>query len=176
MMQSQQQTLLRRIRLWMVIFIVGLVLSGLTAFPLETEASALAWGFGVKEGVAGVEQGGIRGWVAKVRDGIFETNQKYPFMAYGTDWLAFAHLVITVAFIGPLIDPVRNKWIITFGILACVGVFPLAIIAGHFRGIPLYWRALDCSFGLFGAIPLLICRRYISLIERNLGVNRELQQ
>jgi hypothetical protein len=168
----QQQTLLRRIRLWMVIFIVGLVLSGLTAFPLETEVSALAWGLGVKEGVAGVEQGGIQGWVAKVRDGIFETNKNYPFMAYGTDWLAFAHLVIAVAFIGPLIDPVRNKWIITFGIVACAGVFPLALIAGHFRGIPLYWRALDCSYGLFGAIPLLICRRSISEIERNLGFNR----
>jgi hypothetical protein len=175
MMEFQHESLLRRIRLWMVIFIVGLVLSGLTAFPLETEVSALAWGLGVKEGVAGVEQGGIQGWVAKVRDGIFETNQKYPFMAYGTDWLAFAHLVIAVAFIGPLIDPVRNKWIITFGIIACVGVFPLALIAGHFREIPLYWRLLDCCFGLFGAIPLLICRQSISQIERNLGFNREYQ-
>jgi hypothetical protein len=120
----------------------------------------------VKDGPEGVEQGGVQGWIARVRDGIYETNKKYPFMAYGTDWLAFAHLVIAVAFIGPLIDPVRNKWVITFGMIACAGVVPLAMIAGHFRGIPLYWRILDCSFGLFGIIPLLVCRWHIHKIER----------
>lgn len=163
---NEQQALLRRVRVWMVLFIIGLVGSGLTAFPLETEVSALAWGFNVQDGAAGVEQGGVQSWVARVRDGIFETNKKYPFMAYGTDWLAFAHLVIAVAFIGPLIDPVRNKWVITFGMIACAGVVPLAMIAGHFRGIPLYWRILDCSFGFFAIIPLLICRWHINKIER----------
>jgi hypothetical protein len=163
---SERQTLLRRIRAWMVLFIVGLVLSGLTAFPLETELKALAWGLGVEEGAKGIEQGGLQGWIARVRDGLVETNQNYPFMAYGTDWLAFAHLVIAVAFIGPLIDPVRNKWVITFGMIACAGVVPLALIAGQIRGIPLYWRVIDCSFGLFGVIPLLICRHYICIIER----------
>jgi hypothetical protein len=29
----------------------------------------------------------------------------YPFLAYGTDWLAFAHIVIAVFFIGPLVKP-----------------------------------------------------------------------
>jgi hypothetical protein len=164
---EHQAILLRRIRLWMVIFMACLVLSGLTAFPLESEVKALAWGLGVKEGTAGIEQGGLQGWVARVLEGIVETNKKYPFMAYGTDWLAFAHLVIAVAFVGPLIDPVRNKWVITFGMIACVGVIPLAMIAGHFRGIPLYWRMLDCAFGVFGIIPLLVCYRYVSILEKN---------
>ena len=163
---NSQEVLLRRVRIWMVIFIVGLVVSGLTAFPLETEVTALAWGFGVQDGTEGVQQGSLQDWVAKVREGIFETNRKYPFMAYGTDWLAFAHLVIGVAFIGPLIDPVRNKWVITFGMIACAGVVPLAMIAGPVRGIPFSWRLLDCAFAFFGVIPLLICRRYIQQIER----------
>jgi hypothetical protein len=33
----------------------------------------------------------------------------YPFLAYGTDWLAFVHLVIAVAFVGPFFDPVPDK-------------------------------------------------------------------
>jgi len=78
---------------------------------------------------------------------------------------AFAHLVIAVAFIGPYIDPVRNKWVITFGLIACAGVIPLALIAGQIRGIPLPWRLIDCSFGVFGAVPLLICRRSILALE-----------
>jgi hypothetical protein len=160
-----QNTLLRRIRFLLVIFIAGLVLSGLTAFPLEAEVNALAWGLGVKNGVEGVEQVEVQGWIAKVRDGIAETNRKYPFMSYGTDWLAFAHLVIAVAFVGPLIDPVRNKWVITFGMIACASVVPLALVAGHIRGIPLFWRAIDCSFGVFGMIPLVLCRRHINKLE-----------
>lgn len=86
-------------------------------------------------------------------------------MAYGTDWLAFAHLVIAVAFIGPYRDPVRNSWVVTFGIIACIGIIPLALIAGAVRGIPLYWRLIDCSFGVFGAIPLWLVRRDIAMLQ-----------
>jgi hypothetical protein len=105
-------------------------------------------------------------WLRRVHEGIATTGRNYPFMAYGTDWLAFAHLVIAVAFIGPLRDPVRNRWVITFGVIACAGVVPLALIAGAIRGIPLYWRLIDCSFGVLGALPLLLCLRYVGQIER----------
>ena len=77
---------LTRVRVWLVLFIVGLVLSGVTAFP---------------------------------------------FMAYGTDWLAFAHLVIAVAFWGPL------------------------------RGIPWWWQIIDMSFGVVGIIPLFFAYRAV---------------
>ena len=33
---------------------------------------------------------GLSRWIALVRQGLRETDQKYPFIAYGTDWLAFA--------------------------------------------------------------------------------------
>jgi hypothetical protein len=93
------------------------------------------------------------------------TNRQYPFLAYGTDWLAFAHLVIAIVFVGPYRDPVRNKWVITFGLIACAGVIPLALIAGQIRAIPVAWRLIDCSFGVFGGIPLLVCRRQIHALE-----------
>jgi hypothetical protein len=93
------------------------------------------------------------------------TNNRFPFLAYGTDWLAFAHLVIAVAFLGPYRDPVRNKWVITFGLFACAGVIPLALIAGPIRGIPIEWRIIDCSFGVIGAIPLLLCMWHVAALE-----------
>jgi hypothetical protein len=52
-----------------------------------------------------------------VYDAVKTTNASYPYLAYGTDWLAFAHLVIAVAFIGPLMQPVKNVWVIQFGMM-----------------------------------------------------------
>jgi hypothetical protein len=104
-------------------------------------------------------------WLRRVYLGVADSNRRYPFLAYGTDWLAFAHLVIAVAFLGPLRDPVRNRWVLTFGVIACAGVVPLALIAGPIRGIPLYWRMIDCSFGVIGMIPLLISLRAVSQLE-----------
>jgi hypothetical protein len=105
--------------------------------------------------------------VDRVNEGLTSTNAHYPFLAYGTDWLAFAHLVIAVAFIGPYLDPIRNKWVITFGLIACGGVIPLALIAGPIRGIPFGWRLIDCSFGVCGAIPLFLCDRLVTKMERS---------
>jgi hypothetical protein len=161
-----QPTYLRRIRFWLAIFIVGLFLSGITAFPLQTELGWLvsllrtSWLQPIAESVH------LLPWVERVNEGLTATNAYYPFLAYGTDWLAFAHLVIAVAFIGPYIDPIRNKWVITFGLIACGGVIPLALIAGPIRGIPFGWRLIDCSFGVCGAIPLLLCNRLVSKMER----------
>ncbi|MFJ8602700.1 hypothetical protein ACIREM_29130 [Streptomyces shenzhenensis] len=35
-----------------------------------------------------------------MRQGLDEADASYPFLLYGTDWLAFAHLAIAVAFYG----------------------------------------------------------------------------
>jgi hypothetical protein len=153
-----------RIKLWLWIFIVGLILSGITAFPLQTELRALAKFINADANAAG---SGFAPWIVRVRDGLTDTNAKYPFLAYGTDWLAFAHLVIAVAFIGPLRDPVRNIWVIEFGMIACLMVIPLALIAGPVRDIPLGWRIIDCSFGIFGIIPLAICHCEIKKLQNS---------
>jgi hypothetical protein len=70
-----------------------------------------------------------------------------------------------VLFVGPLTHPVKNKWVIQFGIIACIAIVPLAFIAGGIRGIPIFWRLIDCSFGAFGIIPLIICYRLIKQME-----------
>ena len=160
-----QRNHLRAIRFWLVLFMAGLVLSGVTAFPLQTE---LHWALSILETspVSRIaEATHLLPWIARVHHALFETNAHYPYLAYGTDWLAFAHLVLAVLFIGPYRDPVRNKWIITWGLIACGGVIPLALIAGHVRGIPVPWRLIDCSFGVFGAIPLVRCGLLISALE-----------
>jgi hypothetical protein len=157
---------LRRIHFWLTVFITGLVLSGITAFPLQTELGWLVHLLHTNSLRPIAESTQLLSWIERVNEAFSATNGRYPFLAYGTDWLAFAHLIIAVAFIGPWVDPVRNKWVITFGLIACVGVIPLALIAGSIRGIPLPWRLIDCSFGVLGSVPLLICRRSIIALER----------
>ena len=164
--QVPRRATLRRIRAWLGIFIAGLVVSGVTAFPLVTEVRWLDGLLhrGSLESFA--QSSGLLAWVERVNAALDATHVSYPFLAYGTDWLAFAHLAIAVAFIGPYVDPVRNKWVITFGLIACAGVIPLALIAGEIRGVPLAWRLVDCSFGVVGCLPLLIVRRLIRAVER----------
>ena len=103
-MQLSEPQQMRRLRVWTAFFIFGLVVSGLTAIPLETELAML-------ERLAGQGSDGLAGWIHRVADALRETNAKFPFLAYGTDWLAFGHLVIAVVFIGAWRDPVRNKWL-----------------------------------------------------------------
>jgi hypothetical protein len=153
-MAEREKKLLFRIRLLIILFIIGLVLSGITAFPIETQLSVAVQNIGLFPEF-------MHGWLVTVYNAVKTTNANYPFLSYGTDWLAFAHLVIAVVFIGPLREPVRNIWVIQFGMLACIMVIPLALIAGLIRHIPFYWRLIDCSFGIIGIIPLFICYRLI---------------
>jgi hypothetical protein len=155
----------RRIRVLLLVFITGLVLSGLTAFPLDHELRLLGTILGIDPTVEPSAYVGVRGWIATVGAGLHDTYIKHPFVAYGTDWLAFAHLVIAVAFIGPLRDPIRNVWVVTFGLIACLGVIPLALIAGEIRQIPIWWRLIDCGFGVLGALPLWLVRRDIAAVQ-----------
>ncbi|MCH6230564.1 hypothetical protein MK786_07420 [Microbacterium sp. CFH 31415] len=142
------------IRVCLGVVIAGLVISGLTAFPLREE---LTLGSEVLHAVdAASWVPGLAAWVDSVADALVVTGEQYPFLAYGTDWLAFAHLLIAVAFIGPLRDPVRNIWVTQWGLIACAGIVPLALIAGTVRGLPLGWQLIDISFGVVAAIPLTV--------------------
>lgn len=161
---SQDVVVLRWIRVCLVIVVVGLVVSGVTAFPLEAELR-LASDVLAQPPLAGVVPPEFASWVERVRDALIATNVQYPFLAYGTDWLAFAHLVIAIAFLGPLRDPVRNIWVIQWGVIACVGVIPLALIAGPIRGLPLGWTLIDLSF-VVAVVPLAIAWRLTRRLER----------
>jgi len=50
--------------------------------------------------------------------------------------------------------------------IACALIIPFAFITGYFRQIPLGWRLLDCSFGVIGFIPLLICKNRVEALEK----------
>ena len=157
---DRRRVLLRRIRLLLILFTIGLVLSGITAFPLQWELDLLTRWMGVPAEASADSYSGLVGWIVTVRNGLRDMYARYPWIAYGTDWLAFAHIVLAILFVGPLRDPVRNLWVIHFGLIACVGVIPLALICGPIRGIPFTWRLIDCSFGILGAIPLLLARKF----------------
>ena len=155
---------LQKIRALIVFFIVALVLSGVTAFAIETELTALCSVFGIDE--AAQDSPAIVEFVNSMKNSFTELNSTTPQIAYGYDWLAFAHLVIALLFIGPYRDPIRNKWVIQWGMIACVAILPLALICGEIRQIPFYWRIIDCSFGIIGIIPLLLCMKYIRAMEK----------
>jgi hypothetical protein len=142
---GREMELRRRIRWLTGLFLLGLVLSGATAIPLQLETGRLTRLSNAQ-------------WLLRVHAALVQTESQYPFLFYGTDWLAFGHFVIAIAFIGALKDPVRNRWLFDFGLIACALVIPWALVFGAIRGIPFWWRLIDCSFGVFGFIPLWFCR------------------
>ena len=104
----------------------------------------------------------------RINDRVQNGYGQYPFLAYGTDWLAFGHVAIALAFIDPLRDPVKNIWIIEFGMIACLLVIPWTLIFGAIREIPFFWQLVDMSFGILGFIPLWVARQSILKLTREL--------
>lgn len=155
------------IRICLIIVIIGLVVSGVTAFPLREE---LMLGSDILNSTGlSATFPDLAFWVQRVAEGLEVTGDDYPFLAYGTDWLAFAHLAIAVAFVGPLIDPVRNVWVTVWGLIMCAGIVPLALIAGAVRGLPIGWQLIDISFGVVAAVPLTIALLLTRRLERARG-------
>jgi hypothetical protein len=149
--------LLLRYRLVLGFFIFGLIASGLSAFPLQSELAILSRFLGISDPSTYADLSGVQKWIAFVEFGLRETYAHFPFLGYGTDWLAFGHFVIAAFFILPLIDPVRYRAVLHIGLIACGGVMVLALSCGPIRGIPFFWTLIDCSFGIIGAIPLFYC-------------------
>ena len=152
-----EKKILKRYRRVMLFFIILLMISGITAVPVEAELAFL--------NKILPEGGAFHQWITKVLTAYREVNAEHPFLLYGYDWLAFAHIIIALFFIGAYNDPVRNVWVVKAGLMACGLIFPLALIAGYFRGIPFGWQMIDCSFGVFGAIPLYYCYNLSKKLE-----------
>jgi hypothetical protein len=165
MNEAEQSLPLRRIR-WLVgLFIAGLVLSGVTAIPLESEVSWLAKATGASGMHGEASTPAWAEWLCRVEAALREMNLKHPFIRYGGDWLAFGHFVIAIAFVGAWRDPVRNRWLFDFGLIACVLVIPYALTFGALRGIPFWWQLIDCAFGVLGAVPLWLARRWVEKVS-----------
>lgn len=150
-----QTTELKQIRRMVMLFIILLVLSGVTAFPLITEMKFMMAHLDAFPAF-------FHPWITRIYESVMSTP---GLVLYGTDWLAFAHIIISLFFFGVYLDPVRNKFIIDIGIVACFAIFPLAFICGPIRGIPFYHQLIDCSFGALGMIPLFYVKRKINSLE-----------
>jgi hypothetical protein len=151
-----EASLLTRIRAWTLFFMAALIFSGLTAIPLQSELDLLVRYFAQNQ-----PPDMLGSWLLQVQAGVHDVSARWPFMGLGTDWLAFGHVVIGLGFIGLLRDPVRNEWLITWGMMACLLVIPWAWIFGGLRDIPWGWRLIDCSFGIGGMVPMLVIRSYV---------------
>jgi len=147
----------KQIRIYLLFFIVMLVISGLTASFVETELAVLVHYFKA--------DGPVGGFLHQAYIAIKQSNADYPFLAYGFDWLAFGHCVIAAFFLGPLIRPEGNAWVLLVGMGACIAIFPVVLIAGYFRQIPFFWQLIDCCFGALGIIPLMLVHQNIKKLE-----------
>jgi hypothetical protein len=154
--KNREIVLRRRIKALTWLFVVGLVLAGATAIPLKWELDLLASFSSADANPTSP----LAVWIRHVHTALNQTAAQFPFLFYGTDWLAFGHFVIAIAFIGALRDPVRNSWLYMFGMISCALIVPYALIFGGLRGIPLWWRLVDCSFGVFGFVPVWFCKKW----------------
>jgi hypothetical protein len=167
-MMNREQTLLLRIRVLTWFFIVGLALSGATAIPLRSEVDWLVKVTGARPRIDTSKPARPPAWavwLTTTQSALDETASRHPMLFYGTDWLAFGHFVIAIAFLGALREPVRNRWLFSFGMIACALVIPYALVFGAVRGIPFWWRLFDCSFGVFGIVPIWLCWRWTVELE-----------
>ncbi|MBI5360025.1 MAG: hypothetical protein HZA48_05525 [Planctomycetes bacterium] len=155
-----------RIRVILIIFIVLFFLSGMTVFPVEWEVKTVintVWG-DAPPGVGFLSP--MHKKLIEIRDSFPVIRDKYEFGIYGLDWLGFAFITMSILFIGVLRDPVKNKWVIQFALLCCPLSIIFAAVFAPMRGMPWQWVLIDSSFGVFGAMPLIIILRDIKKIEK----------
>lgn len=156
-MKQNTRKLEKQIKWMMLFFMAVLIISGATAIPVEWELKTFL--------SDGPSDTALSQLLHRVLLAVQETNSKFPFLMYGYDWLAFAHFVIAVSFIGVLRNPVRNIWVVEFGMAACLMIIPFAFIFSAIRGLPVWWSMIDSSFGIFGILPLWWIRKKILLLE-----------
>ena len=163
-MNNKIQQLKIQIRCIIIFFMAALIFSGATAIPAEAELTLILQHISADTGMGKL--------LTTCLNALQYTGAHYPFLFYGNDWLAFAHFVIAIAFIGVLKDPGKNIWVLQFGMIACIMVLPFALIVGGLRGLPSWWRLIDCSFGVIGFIPLWICQNKAKQLERIIKEDR----
>jgi hypothetical protein len=147
------------------LFIIALLISGVTAFFLESELQFIISNFSFGRY--------INSWLYKVCNALIEINDSYPFLSYGFDWLAFGHIIIAMFYIEVYKRPIENRWVLRYGMYACILILPTAFIAGYFREIPILWQIVDCSFGVFGFTLLYIIYRKIEAFKKSIDYKTE---
>lgn len=145
----------RKINLLLGSFITLLILSGITAFPIHSEIEFL---FKLRYDFPDF----MTNWIEQLHELISATP---TVMFYGTDWLAFAHIIISLFFIPLFKNPIQHQVNLKIGIIACIAIFPLAFICGPIRNIPFFQQLIDCSFGVFGGALLIYINSLINTFK-----------
>jgi hypothetical protein len=81
--KPESVAVLWKFRLVLGLFILALVASGVTAFPLERELQALVSMRGLEQASPSGGLSGLDSWIPTVRNGLRDVCQRYPWMAYG---------------------------------------------------------------------------------------------
>ena len=149
----------RKIKIALVITIIGLLLNAISAISLQTELKILL------SNPDSLPQS-LREWLTYVNNGIIDTDKNYPFMRYGFDWLAFAHVLIAIAFIGPLKDTIKNEWVVSWGIIASALSIVMALVWERLRDIPVWWSFIDTIIALIALIILWFCNNWIKQLKK----------
>lgn len=147
----------------LAIVAIGLFISGVTVWPAVTELKTgvhYIWGDGPGTGV-------IHSFVLQAIAGLEYVHEHYRFMLYAHDWLAFAHVSLAILFLGAMRDPVRNVWVVQYGLITCALIPILAGICIPLRGLPMAWFWIDFAFAPAAALPLWIALRDIRNAEKS---------
>ncbi|MCE3294844.1 MAG: hypothetical protein K0R65_558 [Crocinitomicaceae bacterium] len=139
----------------LIAFMTILILSGVTAFPIDSEMNWLYMN-------RSFFPDNISDWIFSIWRDIQNTPDT---LFYGTDWLAFAHIIISLFFIPVYRNPVKHQVNLHIGMIACLAVFPLAFICGPIRGIPFAHQLIDCSFGVIGFAVLFFINNQINRLK-----------
>lgn len=149
--------------LWIVA--VGLFISGVTVWPAIAEMEflvGLIWGDSAPEGR-------LHSFAVEAIDAMKYVDEHHPYLLYGYDWLAFAHICLAILFAGAARDPVRNKWVVQCGLIMCLLIPVLAGICIPIRGIPIIWVLVDAAFAPAAGLPLFIALKDIKKAEKESG-------
>lgn len=141
---------------------VGLFLSGVTVWPMVPQLEfliAVVWGDWEPTHV-------YHRLFVDVLAAIRDADARYPFLFYGYDWLAFAHICLAIQFAGAIRDPLRNRWVVESGLIMCALIPLLAGICIPLRGLPWQWFFIDFAFAPGAGIPLWIAWLDIRRAER----------
>jgi len=90
-------------------------------------------------------------------------------LLHGLDWLGYTHFLIAFAFIGPWRDPIKNIWVIDFGIIVSLLILPVAFILGYQSEVPIWWTLIDYTFGIISAALLLYIKHLVNQMEAYLA-------
>jgi hypothetical protein len=146
---------MKKVRIMLVVFMSFLILSGITAFPLRTEMDFLMAHKNMFPNTLAV-------WIETIYNALKQTPDV---VLYGTDWLAFAHIIIALFFIPVYLDPIRYKANLIVAMIACGSVFILALVCGPLRSIPFFHQLIDCAFGFIGFFPLWFVYKKVDQLE-----------